>query len=89
SRPTGKLKRRWPKSLDHYITVANLEKTGWAFPDRLKGSESSKGYVVSAKNTKLWLRAYASSSIEDEDNTEYEFSDDIELEIPALERRFL
>lgn len=71
------------------VTVANLEKTGWALPDRLKGSESSKGYVLSAKDTKLWLRSYASNMAEQEDEKEYEFSDDMELDIPALERRFL
>lgn len=71
------------------VTVANLEKTGWAIPDRLRGSERSKGYVLSAKNTKLWLRSYASSLIEHNDGKEYQYSDDMELEIPALERRFL
>lgn len=71
------------------ITVANLERKGWAIPDRLLGSESSKGYVISAKNIKLWLRSYSSSIVEYEDCYEYHFSDDMELEIPALERRFL
>ncbi|MFI8749369.1 hypothetical protein ACIGG6_05135 [Vreelandella lionensis] len=71
------------------VTVANLEKTGWAIPDRLKGSESSKGYVLSAKSIKLWLRSYASSILEQENGITYEYSDDMGLEIPSLERRFL
>jgi hypothetical protein len=77
------------------VTVAKLEKTGWAIPDRLKGSESAKGYVLSADTTKLWLRSYASNLFEfehEEDEAERflnSFSDDMELEIPALERRFM
>lgn len=71
------------------VTVALLEKAGWAIPDRLKNSEDSKGYVLSADTTKLWLRSYASSLFEDESGSEYNFSDDMDLEIPALEKRFL
>ncbi|RCV89948.1 hypothetical protein DU506_12040 [Vreelandella rituensis] len=61
----------------------------------MRGSESAKGYVLSADTTKLWLRSYASNLFEFEDEEDdaaryhNTFTDDMELEIPALERRFM
>ncbi|MGO3058426.1 hypothetical protein ACT3R7_10710 [Halomonas sp. AOP43-A1-21] len=63
------------------ITIAKLSKRGWAMPDRLKGGEHDKGYVLSADERKFWLRAYATSQTPDD---EYEFSDDMRLQVPAL-----
>ncbi|MBE1275006.1 hypothetical protein [Enterovibrio baiacu] len=66
------------------ITITKLEKKGWAYPDRLKGREELKGYVLSAENRKLWLRTYASKM----ENDCATFSDDMNLEIPSLQNRF-
>ncbi len=72
------------------VTIARLERRGWAYPDRLKGNEMDKGYVLSADERKLWLRSYASerSSTNDDNDLTFEFSDDLQLEIPALQNRF-
>lgn len=71
------------------ISIAQLEKRGWAYPSRLAGGEQDKGYVLSADYRKLWLRAYSSSSwVDENDFVHYSFGDDMKLEIPALERRF-
>jgi hypothetical protein len=72
------------------ISIAQLEKRGWAYPSRLAGGEQEKGYVLSADYRKLWLRAYSSSSSwsDEDDAVHYSFCDDMKLEIPALERRF-
>jgi hypothetical protein len=76
--------------LAHMIVgITKLNKKGWAYPSRLKGSEENKGYVLSADNRKLWLRGYSTVMVEDIEDDFYEFSDDIELDIPALEARFL
>tara|TARA_R110001583_G_C5655779_1_gene409217 strand:- start:3578 stop:3805 length:228 start_codon:yes stop_codon:yes gene_type:complete len=72
------------------VTVAQLQKSGWAFPDRLKNSEELRGYVLSADDKKLWLRAYASEMNIDADEQPYfSFCDDCQLEIPALQKRFI
>jgi hypothetical protein len=71
------------------VAITKLNKKGWAYPSRLKGSEELKGYVLSADNRKLWLRCYSTIMVEDIEDDFFEFSDDIELDIPALETRFL
>jgi len=72
------------------VTITRLERKGWAFPSRLAGSESDKGYVLSAEYRKLWLRAYASRKDMDADGflRGYFYDDDMTLEIPALQKRF-
>lgn len=76
--------------LAHMIVgITKLNKKGWAYPSRLKGSEEKKGYVLSADNRKLWLRGYSTVMVEGIEGDFYEFSDDTELDIPALEARFL
>lgn len=50
-------------------------------PDRLKGSEHDKGYVLSADERKFWLRAYATNMISE---NAYQFSVDMGLQVPAL-----
>lgn len=71
------------------IAITKLEKQGWAYPDRLKGSEQNMGYVLSADNRKLWLRAYSSEAyLDDDEELSVEFADDLTLEIPALQNRF-
>ena len=75
-------------SLAHLIvTITQLERRGTAYPSRLINSESGKGYVLSADWRKIWLRAYGSEF--DSDNDDYTFTDDISLEIPSLQRRFM
>jgi hypothetical protein len=71
------------------IGITKLNKKGWAYPDRLKGSEADKGYVLSADDRKLWLRCYSTTMIEIDDIVYSEFNDDNVLDIPALETRFL
>jgi hypothetical protein len=76
--------------LAHMIVgITKLSKKGWAYPSRLKGSEELKGYVLSADNRKLWLRGYTTILDEGIEDDSFEFSDDVELDIPALESRFL
>jgi len=71
------------------VTITKLEKKGWAYPDRLKGNEQRKGYVLSADNRKLWLRSYASQvNFNEYDEETIDFIDDLQLEIPALQNRF-
>ena len=71
------------------ITISKLEKKGWAYPDRLKGREENKGYVLSAEDRKLWLRSYSTEAhSSEEDELIVEFADDLQLEIPALQNRF-
>lgn len=72
------------------VTITNLKKKGWAYPDRLSGSESSKGFVLSADIRKIWLRAYSSAkTIDEEEQINYQFCDNVYLDIPALQRRFM
>jgi len=78
-------------SLAHIIvTVTGLEKRGWAYPDRLSGSEFDKGYVLSAGRHKIWMRGYSTDSLVNEEGEVegFVFSDDNMLEIPALQNRF-
>lgn len=72
------------------VTITKLEKKGWALPERLKGKEEQKGYVLSADDRKLWLRAYSSKASVSVEGYEpiFEFCDDVCLEIPALQNRF-
>lgn len=71
------------------ITITKLNRNGWAYPDRLQGSEYKKGYLLSSEERKFWLRSYASNKISIEDKEQFTFSDDMDLEIPALQRRFM
>lgn len=80
-------------SLAHLIvTVTKLEKRGWAYPDRLSGSEQEKGFALTADNYKIWLRGYTSDFVvglnDQDDERAYLFSDDSHLEIPSLQNRF-
>lgn len=78
------------KLLTHLvITIAKLTKKGWAYPDQLQGSEVGKGYVLSADNRKLWIRSYSTQSSLNNDDEYFYFCDDMSLEIPALQKRFL
>lgn len=74
------------------ITVTKLEKRGWAYPDRLSGSEKNKGFALTAGDYKIWIRGYSSDFVVDLENEEdegaYMFSDDSDLEIPSLQNRF-
>ena len=74
------------------VAVTELEKRGWAYPDRLSGGERTKGYVLSADNYKFWIRGYSTDFVLDPDDEDDEgafvFSDDSDLEIPSLENRF-
>ncbi|WP_216601339.1 hypothetical protein [Vreelandella azerica] len=72
------------------VAVTELEKRGWAYPDRLSGSERTKGYRLSADNYKFWIRGYSTDFVEDPEGEEgtFVFSDDSDLEMPSLENRF-
>ncbi|WP_264403243.1 hypothetical protein [Vibrio owensii] len=71
------------------VTITKLEKKGWAYPDRLKGKEELKGYVLSAEDRKLWLRSYATElHMSDNDEENFEYADDLQLDIPSLQNRF-
>lgn len=74
------------------VTITELEKRGWAYPDRLLGGERVKGYVMTADNYKFWIRGYTSDinyfSEDNEEHVDFIFSDDSDLEIPSLENRF-
>ncbi|WP_251702077.1 hypothetical protein [Metapseudomonas boanensis] len=70
------------------VSITKLQKRGWAFPDRLANSESNKGYVLSADYRKLWLRVYSSNMVMTRDENQCIYSDDMTLEIPALQKRF-
>jgi hypothetical protein len=70
------------------VAITRLSKKGWAYPDRLKNDgEYEKGYSLTADERKLWLRGYSSIKKTVSDN--FETSDDIKLDIPSLERRFV
>ncbi len=71
------------------ITIAKLEKRGWAYPNRLQGQEESKGYVLSADDRKLWLRAYTTEAKTQNTILNFIFSDEVILDIPSLQKRFL
>lgn len=74
-----------PALLHLVIAITSLGKRGWAWPSRLsKSSEQKKGYIITAEYRKLWLRAYATYLVDDN----FTFADDMDLEIPALEKRF-
>lgn len=64
------------------ITITKLTRKGWALPDRLKGSEETKGYTLSSEDRKMWLRAYASHRRGDEPS--FCFADDMDLQVSAL-----
>ncbi|MFB2729317.1 hypothetical protein ACE02H_17775 [Shewanella mangrovisoli] len=77
------------------LTVAQLQKMGWALPDSFQGRNYS-GFRISAGTKKLWLNTYVSvcDLIEDEvEETEeyqsYIYDDKIKLDSPALLRRIL
>lgn len=76
------------------VTVTKLDKRGWAFPDRLTGSEQDKGFALTADEFKIWIRTYASefNAYEDDNGkieSKYIFMDDCHLEIPSLQTRFI
>ncbi|MEI7457358.1 MAG: DnaB-like helicase C-terminal domain-containing protein, partial [Nitrosomonadales bacterium] len=78
------------------VTVAALEKKGWAYPSRLTNSEAETGFVLSADYRKLWIKGYCTEQISNyaEDESEegyytYVLDKDIKLEIPSLEKRFV
>ena len=60
SKPTGKLKRRWPKSLDHYTTKGDAKKL------------LTKGKVVLADLAGDKAILSAMKSNEEQTNSEYE-----------------
>ncbi len=76
------------------ITVAALEKKGWANPSRLANSESDTGYVLSADWRKIWIKGYCTEQIEDKVEEDedvsytYVLNENIKLEIPSLEKKF-
>ena len=71
------------------VTIAELSSKGWAYPSRLKGKESERGYVLSAEYRKLWLNSYLTETIgAKEFETEYQFSNNLTMDIPSLENRF-
>ncbi len=78
------------------VTVAALERKGWAYPSRLTNSEAETGFVLSADHRKLWIKGYCTEQIfnDAEDESEegyytYVLDKDIKLEIPSLEKRFV
>lgn len=71
------------------VTITGLQRKGWAYPARLEGGESRKGYVLSADDRKLWLRSYSSEmKLDKNDEKTFVFSDNLNLEIPSLQNRF-
>jgi len=66
------------------VTITHLRRNYNSKPSRLANHESSRGYVLSAKKRRIWLRAYRTISTDDS----YEFKDDCILEIPSLQPRF-
>ncbi|MDH1471760.1 hypothetical protein [Shewanella sp. GD03713] len=75
------------------LTVAQLQKTGWALPDLIECSNHSY-FRISAGMKKLWLNSYVSvcNTIEDdiEESVDYEaymYDDKITLDSPALMHR--
>ncbi|MBU2964023.1 hypothetical protein Q4508_07625 [Amphritea sp. 2_MG-2023] len=73
------------------VTVTELQKRGWAYPDRLSGSERNKGFALTADDYKIWIRGYTSDRILDEESEDfsYSFADDSDLDIPSLQNRFI
>jgi hypothetical protein len=67
------------------VTIAALERRGWARPQRLPLGEADTGFVLSSGYRKLWIKAYASEKIDEET---YECSENTFLDIPALLQRF-
>jgi len=73
------------ENLAHLIVaITHLRKDFNSSPSRLGSNEATKGYVLSAKKRRIWLRAYETTF----DNTNYLFNDDSYLEIPSLQPRF-
>ena len=70
------------------ITIAALEKKGWAFPKRLPQGEADTGFVLSSEYRKLWIKAYASEEKKEINKMAYTCSKSIFLDIPALLQRF-
>lgn len=71
------------------VTITQLGSKGWAYPSRLKGKEAKRGYVLSAEHRKLWLNSYLSEVVEfDDSEVDYQFSEELTMDIPSLENRF-
>ena len=74
------------------VTLAKLQKRGWAFPDRLQGSNAESGYGLSIGDMKVWMKSYATFneySAEDEEGIVILGpTDDVYLDIPSLQRKF-
>jgi len=71
------------------VTVTALAKKGWALPERLKGNADKSGYVITAENRKLWIKACLTDHFEEDGESYYGFNDGLELMIPSLTARFL
>lgn len=76
------------------VTICGLEKRGTAWPSRLSGAEAKTGYVLSADYRKLWIKAYASECFTEDDDLdepllEFTVTEDVVLDIPALQQRFV
>lgn len=76
------------------VTVASLEKKGWAYPSRLANSEADTGFVLSADHRKLWIKGYCTERIKEtegdleEECYNYVLDINVKLDIPSLEKRF-
>lgn len=74
------------------VTICALEKRGTAWPSRLSGTEAKTGYVLSADYRKLWIKAYASECFTEDDELDDPLplvTEDVVLDIPALQQRFV
>lgn len=76
------------------VTICALEKRGTAWPSRLSGAEAKTGYVLSADYRKLWIKAYASECFTEDEELDdplpqFAVTEDVVLDIPALQQRFV
>jgi hypothetical protein len=83
-----RLSQETPLMAHLIITIAALEKRGWAAPKKLPQAEANTGFVLSCDNRKLWIKAYASSRNESSSGVAFSCQEDALLDIPALIQRF-
>lgn len=72
-----------PHMVHLIVTIAELQKKGWAYPDRLPGGERDTGFVLSSDWRKFWIKAYTTEYEANESEREFdeeEFEDDDEFE---------
>ena len=75
------------------IAMAQMQRCGWASPNRLPGARKNSGYSLSIDSTKVWIKSYATFHEIPEEEGDVPFieipTDDVYLDIPSIHRLYV